>query len=88
MSAERTRRLIASVNLSLDGFSTGPGGDDDVMWFVEHVTDQLSGHFEGVFRGSTTALLGRKNYEGFCAVWPGSPRWRRAPLHLESVRGT
>jgi dihydrofolate reductase len=64
------RKLIASVNVSLDGFSAGPGGDNDVMWFVEHVTDQFSTYFEGVYRGTTTALLGRKNYEGFYAVWP------------------
>jgi dihydrofolate reductase len=63
--------LIASANVSPDGFSAGPDGDNDVMWFVEHVTDNLSTYFEGVWRGSTTALLGRKNYEGFYAVWPG-----------------
>ena len=70
MNDQDTRRLIASVNVSLDGFSAGPDGDNDVMWFVEHVTDQLSSYFEGVYRGSTTALLGRKNYEGFFGVWP------------------
>jgi hypothetical protein len=42
MNDEGTRRLIASVNVSLDGYSAGPGGENDVMWFVEHVTDQLS----------------------------------------------
>lgn len=70
MNDVQTRRLIASVNVSLDGFSAGPGGDDDVMWFVEHVNDQFSSNFEGVYRGSTTALMGRKNYEGFYGIWP------------------
>ena len=70
MNDEGSRRLIASVNVSLDGYSAGPEGENDVMWFVEHVTDQLSSYFEGVYRGSTTALLGRKNYEGFYGVWP------------------
>ena len=79
MNDQDTRRLIASVNVSLDGFSAGPDGDNDVMWFVEHVTDQLSSYFEGVYRGSTTALLGRKNYEGFSGSGRPSPTTRRAP---------
>jgi dihydrofolate reductase len=70
MSSGEERKLIASVNVSLDGFSAGPDGEADVMWFVEHVTDQFSSYFEGVYRASTTALLGRRNYEGFYAVWP------------------
>ena len=79
MNALAARKLIASANVSLDGFSAGPDGDNDVMWFVEHVTDELNIYFEGVWRGSTTALLGRKNYEGFYAVWPGITEHPRHP---------
>jgi dihydrofolate reductase len=70
LSPSGTRKLIASANVSLDGFSAGPDGDNDVKWFVEHVNENFNTYFEGVWRGSTTALLGRKNYQGFYVVWP------------------
>ena len=85
MNAPATRKLIASANVSLDGFSAGPDGDNDVMWFVEHVTDNLSTYFEGVWRGSTTALLGRKNYEGFYAVWPGITEDPETPVRQREL---
>jgi hypothetical protein len=40
MSAQLTRELIASVMVSLDGFTAGPGGDQDVMWFVGHAAPE------------------------------------------------
>jgi dihydrofolate reductase len=87
------RKVIASVMVSLDGFTAGPGGDQDVMWFVEHaVPEQMTTYFEGVYRGSTTALMGRKNYEGYYAVWPpvandpdASPRDRDLATWMETV---
>ncbi len=85
MNAPSSRKLIASANVSLDGFSAGPDGDNDVMWFVEHVTDELDTHFEGVWRGSTTALLGRKNYEGFYSVWPGIAASPESPLRHRTL---
>ncbi|MBC7301185.1 MAG: dihydrofolate reductase family protein [Nocardia sp.] len=65
------RRVAAEVTVSMDGYSsTGP--DDDMSWCMEHI---LSGHselyYEGIWRGASTALLGRTNWEGFTAVWPG-----------------
>jgi dihydrofolate reductase len=31
-------------------------------------------YFEGIWRGASTALLGRTHYEGFYAVWPAMTR--------------
>jgi len=53
MTDQDTRKVIASVMVSLDGFTAGPGGDQDVMWFVEHAaTEQMGTYFEGVYRGA------------------------------------
>jgi dihydrofolate reductase len=52
----------------------------------------MTTYFEGVYRGSTTALMGRKNYEGYSAVWPPvardpntSPRDRDLANWMETV---
>jgi dihydrofolate reductase len=49
-------------------------------------------YFEGIWRGCSTALLGRNNYLGFRAVWPGitedpatGPRTRDLGRWLGSV---
>ncbi|MFI6871570.1 dihydrofolate reductase family protein [Nocardia sp. NPDC050406] len=65
------RRVVAEVTVSMDGYSsTGP--DDDMSWCMDHI---LSGHselyYEGIWRGASTVVLGRTNWEGFTSVWPG-----------------
>lgn len=63
------RKIVAFVNLSMDGFSAGPGGD--MAWLVEHALhEQMASYFEGIWRGASTALMGRTNYEGSFQVWP------------------
>ncbi|MEV0855676.1 dihydrofolate reductase family protein [Nocardia fluminea] len=65
------RRVAAEVTVSMDGYSsTGP--DDDMSWCMEHIlSGQSELHYEGIWRGAGTAVLGRVNWEGFTAVWPG-----------------
>lgn len=66
---EPTRKLIANVAVSMDGFTAAP--DDDVSFHVEHVLhEQTRAQFEGLWRGASTVLLGRTNYEGFLGYWP------------------
>jgi dihydrofolate reductase len=85
------RTVIASVTLSLDGFSAGPAGD--LAGLVEEAgSDETMTWFEGVFRGADTALLGRTNYEGFHEYWPpvahdpaSSPRGRDLAVWLDEV---
>lgn len=65
------RRVIANISLSLDGRVTGPGGEYDMSWIVPHaLTDQSRAQLAKLTSAATTALLGRKNYEGFRSYWP------------------
>ncbi|BCK54994.1 dihydrofolate reductase family protein [Nocardia wallacei] len=65
------RRVAAEVTVSMDGYSsTGP--DDDMSWCMEHImSGQSELYYEGIWRGASTVVLGRTNWEGFTAVWPG-----------------
>jgi dihydrofolate reductase len=72
MSSPTTgRTVVANISMSLDGRVTGPGGDFDMSWVVGHaVTDTARGLMTRMTETATTALLGRKNYEGFGGYWP------------------
>ncbi|WP_406315164.1 dihydrofolate reductase family protein [Streptosporangium sp. NBC_01639] len=65
------RRVVANISLSLDGRVKGQGGEEDMSWIVPHaLTDGARDHMVRVTGAATTALLGRKNYEGFGSFWP------------------
>jgi dihydrofolate reductase len=65
------RTVIANISLSLDGRIAGPGGEYDMSWIVPHaVSDGARTHMVEVTATATTALLGRKNYQGFGGFWP------------------
>jgi dihydrofolate reductase len=69
--AAPSRTVVANVALSLDGRVAGPGGEYDMSWIVPHAVTQGSRtHMVEVTRTATTALLGRKNYQGFGGFWP------------------
>ena len=69
---ETQRRIVAACSVSIDGYSSGPGGTAEDDWLYEHAgREETSSHFEGVWRGCSTALVGRTNYEGFHSAWPG-----------------
>ncbi len=69
--ADTGRTVVANISLSLDGRVSGPGGDYDMGWVVPHaVTDGARDHMIPVTKPATTAVLGRKNYEGFAGYWP------------------
>ena len=90
-AAGPSRRLIAWVVLSLDGLSAGPGGD--MAWLGAHAAhEQVMTYHEGVWRGVSTALMGRTNYEGFYGYWPpvaqdprSAPRDRALATWLDTV---
>ena len=70
-SDQAGRRAVSNISLSLDGRITGPGGEYDMSWVVPHaLTDQSRAHLANLTGAATTALLGRKNYQGFSAYWP------------------
>ena len=65
------RRVVANISLSLDGRVNGAAGEYDMGWIVPHaVTDAARDHMIRVTGTATTALLGRKNFEGFGGYWP------------------
>ncbi|MEU7739198.1 dihydrofolate reductase family protein [Nonomuraea sp. NPDC049158] len=65
------RAVVANITLSLDGRVTGPGGEYDMSWIVPHaISDGSTSHMVKVTGPATTALLGRKNYQGFAGFWP------------------
>ncbi|MFL6072088.1 MAG: dihydrofolate reductase family protein [Mycobacteriales bacterium] len=65
------RRTVANIALSLDGRVAGPGGEYDMGWIVPHaLTGGSRAHMVEVTGSATTALLGRKNYQGFAGFWP------------------
>lgn len=42
------------------------------MWLYRHaMTEASAENYEGIWRGCSSALVGRTNYLGFHAVWPG-----------------
>ena len=66
----RGRMVGAEVTVSMDGYS-GTGPHDDMSWAMAHIASEQSElYYEGIWRGVSTALLGRTNWEGFTAVWP------------------
>ena len=90
---EQQRRVIAWVTISMDGYTSGPGGPADDIWLYEHVQRaSAAAYFEGIWRGASTVVVGRTNYEGFYSVWPGitadpgtDPRTRDLGVFLNTV---
>ncbi|MGC7098615.1 dihydrofolate reductase family protein [Amycolatopsis lurida] len=89
------RKVIAQVNVSIDGYSAGTPDDGmgGMAFLQEHAShEQMSTYFEGVWRGADTAVMGRTNYEGFHGFWPSvvtspdaSPRDRELAMWLDTV---
>lgn len=61
------RKLKLQVQVSVDGFLAGPGGEMDWMTFAWD--EALNRHVEGLTAGVDGILLGRKLAEGFIPHW-------------------
>ncbi|MEU5871218.1 dihydrofolate reductase family protein [Glycomyces sp. NPDC047369] len=71
MSSTNGRKVIANINLSLDGRYDGPGAPTDMSWVMPYaITDTARDHMTDLWRNATTAVLGRVNAEGFLGFWP------------------
>jgi len=69
MSTER--KVRANISLTLDGRYNGPGGPGDLGAIVPYATTEVArDHLARIHEGATTALLGRRNAEGFLSYWP------------------
>jgi dihydrofolate reductase len=70
-STTPARRVVANISLSLDGRICGLGGDHDMGWIAPHaVSDGARDHMIAVTSSATTAVMGRKNAQGFGGFWP------------------
>ncbi|WP_019927352.1 dihydrofolate reductase family protein [Nocardia sp. BMG111209] len=66
-----TRTVTANIALTLDGRYHGPGGPADVAAIVPYATTEVArNHLARIHANATTAVLGRRNAEGFLGFWP------------------
>src|SRR5690349_21913130 len=63
------RRIIATVQTSIDGFMEGPGGEGDLGWMMPFLEDGLADNAR-LLGAVDTILLGRGTYHGFSRFWP------------------
>ncbi|MEV4058159.1 dihydrofolate reductase family protein [Amycolatopsis sp. NPDC049688] len=65
------RRVTANLSLTLDGRYHGPAGPADMGAIVSYATTEVARrHLTRIREGATTAVLGRRNAEGFLGFWP------------------
>ncbi|MCE6996454.1 dihydrofolate reductase family protein [Saccharothrix sp. S26] len=65
------RKVTANISLTLDGRYHGPGGPGDLGAIVPYaVTEVARRHLARIWENATTAVLGRRNAEGFLGFWP------------------
>jgi dihydrofolate reductase len=71
MTEPTGRKVRANISLTLDGRYNGPGGPGDLGAIVPYATTEVArDHLTRIYEGATTALLGRRNAEGFLSYWP------------------
>lgn len=71
MSTSTGRTVTANIALTLDGSYHGPGGPADMAAIVPYATtDVARNHLNRIHQNATTAVLGRRNAEGFLGFWP------------------
>jgi dihydrofolate reductase len=61
------RKLKLQVQMSVDGYIAGPGGEMD--WMVWDWDDKLKRHVNELTEPVDTILLGRKMTDGFISHW-------------------
>jgi dihydrofolate reductase len=65
------RKLIISMNLSLDGYLSGPRGELD--WHFESWNEAMGYWLLEQLNEADTILLGKNTYEAMSAYWPVRP---------------
>lgn len=66
---QNTRIVVANYSMSLDGYVTGPGGPADMSWVARHAVSEQARDILTRVVNATTAVLGRRNAEGFRGYW-------------------
>jgi dihydrofolate reductase len=72
------RKVIYSMNVSLDGFVAGPNGELD--WVI--VDEELHRHFSDEARAAGAFLYGRRIYELMARDWPPVDQDPAAPGYM------
>ena len=71
MTDTTARKVTANISLTLDGRYNGPGGPGDMGAIVPYaITEVARDQLARIWEGATTAVLGRRNAEGFLGFWP------------------
>ena len=65
------RKVIASLNITLDGFISGP--ENDLNWHFPMWNNDMSTHAKLQLVTASTIILGRVTYETMAAYWPTAP---------------
>jgi dihydrofolate reductase len=71
------RKLIVSMNLSLDGYMSGPRGDLD--WHFETWNEEMGEKLLEQLEKADTILLGRITYETMAKYWSVKPLKQNFP---------
>ncbi|MBE7172564.1 MAG: dihydrofolate reductase [Williamsia sp.] len=64
------RRVIVSINVTLDGFVSGPKGELD--WHFPLWNEEMSGSACEQLQTMDTILMGRITYQSMSRYWPGA----------------
>lgn len=62
------RKLIVSMNITLDGFMAGPAGELD--WHFRFWNEEMADYGVMQLMQADTILLGRKTYNVMAGYWP------------------
>ena len=65
------RKLIVSMNLSLDGYLSGPWGDLD--WHFEIWDERMGEKILKLLQETDTIILGRLTYQAMAKYWTVKP---------------
>ena len=66
------RRVIVSVNMTLDGYLSDPDGGLD--WHFPFWNEEMSACAAGQLACMDTIVIGRVTYQAMAAYWPAAPR--------------
>lgn len=66
------RKLIVSMNVTLDGFMAGPGGELD--WHFDYWNEEMARCAGEQLSEADTILLGRVTYNAMAGYWPARQR--------------
>ncbi|NIG54161.1 dihydrofolate reductase family protein [Chitinophaga sp. Cy-1792] len=77
------RKVVALAFVTLDGFTTGPGGETD--WQLRAFNEEMGEFVFQEYAAADILLLGRRTYEQFADYWQQQPAADPEALRMNSV---